>query len=153
MRRGLARAADTTVDPQPIRDHLASRRPSRSLGAERADEQLVDTALAALEDIAHYRQCGKLLSKRNVSGDLTGLYRLRFDVPGKRPQRFRIVYRLTPAERPTTVEVVAVGQRADHAIYREAVARTVPDPSPTQRGLNRKTAGSPRNCGIRAGVG
>jgi hypothetical protein len=84
----------------------------------------------ALEDIAYHRQCGKLLSKRNVSGDLTGLYRLRFDVPGKRPQRFRIVYRLTPAERPTTVEVVALGQRADHAIYREAVARTVPDPSP-----------------------
>jgi hypothetical protein len=86
--------------------------------------------LAALDDIAHHRQCGKLLGRCNVSGDLTGLYRLRFDVPETRPPRFRIVYRLTSAEESTTVEVVALGLRADHAVYREAVARTVPAPSP-----------------------
>ncbi|MGH3922221.1 MAG: hypothetical protein ACRDTT_05010 [Pseudonocardiaceae bacterium] len=34
-----------------------------------ADEQLADAALAALEDIAHHRQRGKLLGKRNVTGD------------------------------------------------------------------------------------
>lgn len=104
--------------------------PADLLALNAADEKLADAALATLDDIAHHRQCGKLLGKRNVSGDLTGLYRLRFDVPGQHPPRFRNVYRLTPSEEPTTVEVVALGQRADHAIYREAVARTVPDPSP-----------------------
>ncbi|MGH3808295.1 MAG: hypothetical protein ACRDRU_17065 [Pseudonocardiaceae bacterium] len=34
---------------------------------------------------------------------------------------------IAETEGPTTVEVVARGLRADHAVYREAVARTVPD--------------------------
>lgn len=104
--------------------------PADLLALNAEDEQLADAALAVLDDVAHHRQHGKLLGQRNISGDLTGLYRLRFDAPGQWPQRFRLVYRLTPAERPTTVEVVALGLRADHAIYREAVARTVPDPRP-----------------------
>lgn len=95
-----------------------------------ADEQLADSALAALDDIAHHRQRGKVLGKRNVSGDLTGMYRLRFDVAGEQPQRYRIVYRLTPAERPIIAEVVALGPRADHAIYRQTAARALPSPSP-----------------------
>ncbi|MGQ0773906.1 MAG: type II toxin-antitoxin system RelE family toxin [Pseudonocardiales bacterium] len=104
--------------------------PADLLALNAEDGQLADAALAALDDIAHHRQRGKVLGQRNISGDLSGLYRLRFDAPDQRPQRYRIVYRLIPAERPTTVEVVALGLRADHAIYREAVARTVPDPSP-----------------------
>lgn len=104
--------------------------PADLLALNAADEQLADAALTALDDIAYHRQRGKVLGRRNISGDLSGLYRIRFDAPGQRPQRFRIVYRLTPAEQPTTVEVVALGPRADHAIYREAVARTVPDPRP-----------------------
>ncbi len=104
--------------------------PADLLALNAVDEHLADAALVALDDVAHHRQRGKVLGKRNISGDLSGLYRLRFDAPGERPQRFRIVYRLTPAERPTTVEVVALGLRTDHAIYREAVARTVADPTP-----------------------
>ncbi|MGH3793490.1 MAG: hypothetical protein ACRDSP_01230 [Pseudonocardiaceae bacterium] len=93
-RRGRVRTADTTGGPQPLHDHLAARRPADLLALNAADEKLADAALATLDDIAHHRQCGKLLGQRNVSGDLTGLYRLRFDVPGQHPPRFRIVYRL-----------------------------------------------------------
>lgn len=45
------------------------------------DAGLVDAALAAVEDLAFGRQRGKLLGDRHVSGDLTGLSRLRFDCP------------------------------------------------------------------------
>lgn len=109
---------------------LSFSAPADLLALNAVDEHLADAALVALDDVAHHRQRGKVLGKRNISGDLSGLYRLWFDAPGERPQRFRIVYRLTPAERPTTVEVVALGLRTDHAIYREAVARTVADPTP-----------------------
>lgn len=100
------------------------------LALNTTDERLADSALATLDDIAHHRQRGKVLGRRNVSGDLTGLYRLRFDGPDQRPPRYRIVYRLISADRPAAVEVVALGLRADHAVYRDAVLRTLPAPSP-----------------------
>ncbi|MDR1427673.1 MAG: hypothetical protein LBJ08_07950 [Bifidobacteriaceae bacterium] len=44
-----------------------------------ADPELADAALAAVADVTHRRKVGKALGARNVSGDLTGLRRLRFD--------------------------------------------------------------------------
>lgn len=58
------------------------------------DDILIDVALQAITDLAEHRKTGKQLGQRHVSGDLTGCRRLRFDRPGQRPQRFRIVYRL-----------------------------------------------------------
>lgn len=86
------------------------------------DPALVDAALAAVDDLAAGRQTGKQLGQRNVSGDLTGLRRLRFDLTATRPQRYRVVYRLVNE----TVEVIAIGERRDHVIYRAAVGR-LPD--------------------------
>ena len=88
------------------------------------DPVLVDAALAAIEDLAFGRQRGKLLGERYVTGDLTGLSRLRFDLPGQRPARFRIVYRLI--DNDTVVEVLAVGERTDHVVYRDTLARLDP---------------------------
>lgn len=85
--------------------------PADLLALNAADEKLADAALAALDDIAHHRQRGKLLGKRNVSGDLTGLYRLRFDVPGQHPPQFRIVYRLTPAHPARTNRIATATHR------------------------------------------
>lgn len=90
--------------------------------------RLVDAALAALEDLAFGRQVGKLLGDRHVTGDLTGLSRLRFDLPGQHPLRFRIVYRLLDngtGERPE-IEVLAIGERADHVVYQDTLARLDP---------------------------
>lgn len=66
---------------------------------------------------------GKELGARNVSGDLTGLARVKFDVPGQRPLRFRLVYRQLD---DTTREIIAIGPREEHAIYRLAASRLAP---------------------------
>jgi hypothetical protein len=90
--------------------------------------KLVDAALAAVEDLAFGRQVGKLLGDRHVTGDLTGLARLRFDVAGQHPLRFRVVYRVLDndtGELPV-IEVLAIGERADHIVYRDTLARLDP---------------------------
>lgn len=84
---------------------------------------VVAAALAITDDLAHGRVIGKALGTRNVSGDLTGLARVKFDVPGQRPQRFRLVYRQLD---DTTREIVAIGLREQHAIYRLAASRLSP---------------------------
>lgn len=87
--------------------------------------RLVDAALAAVDDLAFGRQVGKLLGDRHVTGDLTGLSRLRFDLPGQHPLRFRIVYRLIENDTVNlpVIEVLAIGERADLIVYRDSVAR------------------------------
>lgn len=88
------------------------------------DEALVDAAFQAISDLASRRRTGKALGARWVSGDLEGCRRLRFDVPGQRSERYRVVYRLRPSEdRADTVEVISVGARGGHAVYREAASR------------------------------
>ncbi len=88
------------------------------------DDRLVDVALQAIVDLAEHRKTGKLLGSRHVSGDLRGCRRLRVDLPGERPQRFRVIYRLTPDEdNADTVEVIAVGPRGGHAAYQAATTR------------------------------
>ena len=48
---------------------------------------------------------------------------VKFDLPGRRPQRFRLLYREVDN---VTLKIVAVGVRDQHAIYRSAVARLRP---------------------------
>ena len=84
---------------------------------------VVAAAVAIADDLAHGRVVGKELGVRNVSGDLTGLARVKFDVPGQRPQRFRLVYRQLEE---ATREVLAIGPREQHAIYRLAASRLLP---------------------------
>ncbi len=87
------------------------------------DPALVEAALAAVDDLSHGRQTGKQLGQRHVSGDLTGLCRLRFDLTDSRPLRYRVVYRLVD----DILQVIAIGERRDHVIYREAVGRLPAD--------------------------
>lgn len=81
---------------------------------------VVAAAVAIADDLAHGRVVGKGLGERHVSGDLTGFARVKFDVSGQRPQRFRLVYRQLD---DTTREIVAIGIRDEHTIYRIAVQR------------------------------
>ncbi len=85
--------------------------------------EVVDAARAIADDLAHGRVVGKRLAGRNVSGDLTGCSRVKFDLPARRPQRFRLLYREVDN---VTLKIVAVGVRDQHAIYRSAVARLRP---------------------------
>lgn len=74
----------------------------------------------ALDDLVHGRVTGKVLGSRHVSGDLTGLASVKFDVPDSPTRRFRLIYGVID---PTTLGVLAIGVRDEHAIYRLAVDR------------------------------
>ena len=71
-------------------------------------------ATSIIDDLAHGRVVGKELGERYVGGDLTGLARVKFDTPGTRPGRFRLVYRQVDQR---TREIVAIGPRDEHAIH------------------------------------
>ena len=73
------------------------------------------------------RVTGKSLGNRHVSGDLTGLASVKFDVPSSPTRRFRLVFRDIDGE---TRGVLAIGVRDEHAIYRLAVERIQTDPRP-----------------------
>jgi len=90
--------------------------------------QVAAAARTALDDLAHGRVTGKLLGARHVSGDLTGLASVKFDIPGSPTRRFRLVYGEIDAE---TRGVLAIGPRDEHAIYRLAVQRIQGSKEPT----------------------
>lgn len=110
------RAPRYTVIPHP--SVLAD---VEALAAEGVD--VVAAAVAIVDDLAHGRVVGKELGDRRVSADLTGLARVKFDVACQRPQRFRLVYRQLD---DTTREILAIGPREEHAIYRRAAQRLTP---------------------------
>lgn len=82
------------------------------------DPALVSAALAAVRELAAGHKTGTELG-RNIGGDLTGLLRLRFDLPGVHPPRFRVVYRIAGDQ----LMVRGVGERRDHLVYRSVVQR------------------------------
>ena len=91
------------------------------------DPQGLDAAQAILGDLASGRVTGKQLGERSINGDLTGLARAKFDTSDQRPQRFRVVYRELD---DTTRDILAIGPRDQHAIYRAAAQRFAPGPAP-----------------------
>jgi len=106
------------TEPQP-HHRLSWTAPARNDVVALAAEQGTDVAgaaLAAATDVEFGRRRGKALGERNVTGNLSGLFRVKFD----RPERFRLVYRHVGAE---LVEIVVVGERDEHAVYRDALTR------------------------------
>jgi len=84
------------------------------------DPRLVGIARAIALDVANHHRHGKALGRRNISGDLSGFYRLSFDVPEQRVQRFRLIY-----DRPddSTIRIVGLGEREGSAVYRALAQR------------------------------
>lgn len=113
--------------PRPARYRLIFH-PTIETDLEALDHDGLDAALAILDDLAHGRVTGKLLGDRHVSGDLTGLARVKFDLPEHRPPRYRLVYRPGPEQH--VLEVIAIGPREQHAIYRAALRRLPPPRTP-----------------------
>ncbi len=110
------------TEPQP-HHRLSWTAPARNDVVALAAEQGTDVAgaaLAAATDVEFGRRRGKALGERNVTGNLSGLFRVKFDLPDHRPERFRLVYRHVGAE---LVEIVVVGERDEHAVYRDALTR------------------------------
>ena len=88
------------------------------------DPPVLDVIPSLLDDLAYGRIIGKALGARRVSGDLSGLARVKFDVPGQRPEGFRLVYRQIGDD---LRDVLAIGIRDQHAIYQVAVRRLTPN--------------------------
>ena len=82
--------------------------------------EIVAALRVVLDDLAHGRTTGKALGVRRVSGDLTGLASVKFDLPETPTRRFRLVYAELDA---STRGLLAVGIRDEHAIYRLAAER------------------------------
>ena len=83
------------TEPQP-HHRLSWTAPARNDVVALAAEQGTDVAgaaLAAATDVEFGRRRGKALGERNVTGNLSGLFRVKFDLPDHRPERFRLVYR------------------------------------------------------------
>jgi len=111
-----------STEPQP-HHRLSWTAPARNDVVALAAEQGADIAGAALiaaTDVEYGRQRGKAPGDRNVTGNLSGLFRVKFDVADHRPERFRLVYRHVGAK---LVEIVVVSERDEHAVYRDALAR------------------------------
>lgn len=92
--------------------------------------EAVAAAREALDDLAHGRVIGKALGNRHVSGDLTGLASVKFDVPDSPTRRFRPVYADIDDQ---TRGVAAIGVRDEHAIHRLAVERIGTGPEPPKQ--------------------
>lgn len=82
--------------------------------------RVIDAAERAIEDLADGRVVGKRLGARPGTGDLSGLARVKFDVPGGRRQRFRLVYRDVDDD---VREVVTIGRREQDTVHRFAAER------------------------------
>jgi hypothetical protein len=89
------------------------------------DPAVLDVVPTLFEDLAYGRITGKVLGDRRVSGDLSGLARVKFDVHGQRPEGFRLVYRQVGDD---VRDVLAIGSRDQHAIYRAAARRLTRPP-------------------------
>jgi hypothetical protein len=76
--------------PAPYRLTFALDVPADLIAVHEVDPAALDAAQAILDDLAHGRVRGKLLGERHVSGDLTGLARVKFDTTNQRAQRFRV---------------------------------------------------------------
>jgi hypothetical protein len=85
------------------------------------DPKLGDAAIQAVDDLCHCRKVGKALGKRKTSGDLGGLLRLKFDLPGEYPERYRVVYEET--EPGKAIYIWGMGQRESQWVYRMVQAR------------------------------
>lgn len=132
-RRSALSSIVSGVRPMP------DRRPPRPAHYELTFHPAVETDLSALDaeglvaaeaildDLAHGRVKGKLLGERHVSGDLTGLARIKFDDPDQRPPRFRVVYRRIDDR---TLDIIAIGVRDQHRIYQAAASRLPPPRTP-----------------------
>jgi hypothetical protein len=70
-------------------------------------------------DVAHHHRRGRALGARHITGDLTGLFRVKFDLPATRPERYRLIY----SHEDDAIVIWALGLREDARVYRDAATR------------------------------
>lgn len=99
--------------------------PADRAALERLAPTVLDAAHAIVEDLARGRVRGKMLGDRHISGDLTGLARVKFDArANSRSDTGSSTRQVDDATR----HVIAIGVRDEHAVYRTATQRVTPPP-------------------------
>lgn len=67
---------------------------------------------------------GQNLQNNKSTGDLRGTHKIYFDTDKDRSPRSRIVYQLLPEKvLPQTLYVIAIGERENLKVYKDALAR------------------------------
>jgi len=102
---------------------------------------IAGAALIAATDVEYGRRRGKALGDRNVTGNLSGLFRVKFDLAGNRPERFRLIYCHVGAE---LVEIVPGHSRPTDRLWRNAAGTSEPE---RQCGSWVRWCPRPRACG------
>lgn len=86
--------------------------------------QLQLIALNLIELLIHGSIRGRRLDDHEDTGDLSGFFKIYFDVDKERPPRFRIVYRYMPnTAAPTQLQILVIASRENLRVYKEAVKR------------------------------
>lgn len=89
------------------------------------NEILKDVALALVKNLANGTLRGKLLENHPEIGDLSGCFKLYFDLRKDMSPGFRLVYReLNSGEiEGLSIEAIAVGRRDAFEVYKIAIER------------------------------
>lgn len=120
--------------PWPIQFHPLAFEPLLGSLSQVIDappiEEVIAAAYTAIDEIVAGKLTGKELGKRYITGDLTGLLRIRFDVdPTLGNTRFRVVYAITgQASHPPSpvIRIISLGPRAGHIVYLGALENLRP---------------------------
>jgi len=90
-----------------------------ALAAEQGAD-IAGAALIAATDVEYGRRRGKALGDRNVTGNLSGLFRVKSDLAGHRPERSGWS---TATSAPNWSRSLLSANGDEHAVYRDALAR------------------------------
>jgi hypothetical protein len=85
---------------------------------------LRQVAVDLIYAISHGEIRGQSLQLNTSTGDLRGFFKIYFDTNRDRSPRYRIVYHLLPEKvLPNMLHVIAVGERENLKVYKDAYAR------------------------------
>lgn len=89
-----------------------------------ANIELKNIAIEMISKLASRELHGLRLWSNSKTGDLTGCNKVYFDVSKDISPGYRIVYKSLPSDKkPEEITIIAVGERQDLKVYRDAIAR------------------------------
>jgi hypothetical protein len=103
-----------------IRIHTAAKKDFLEL----RDSRLEEISYELINRLAYGDIRGTRLENHPEIGDLSDCFKLYFDLARDQSPRYRIVYKYLPsARKPGSIFIVAVGDRSEFKVYRDAIER------------------------------
>lgn len=91
---------------------------------ELRDSRLEEISYELINRLAYGDIRGTRLENHPEIGDLTDCFKLYFDLARDQSPRYRIVYKYLPsAHKPGGIYILAVGDRSELKVYRDAIER------------------------------